>query len=585
MKKSTHLKFLFLLPTIIFASFAKLSAQTATIAPINANIGAGQSQYFTITTTGFGADDNDRNFDYTITGPGATIPATPITIPCTSGCDVESHGFSFPTAGTYTISVTVTQTEGGAAVANTSTSLEVWVPNMFGSFSGASIWNFNTDQTTGDVNHGGNLFTSAVTPAALAKNAITGTDAQGSIYYLDNVVANGGTVNLYASEPLGAVTDVLVATADINGASTNDLNFARLGFDATGTGWILAGDGTTLYIASFTGNGTSATTITALGTVTISAPGTIADFADGDLAISGTGVMYAVASNGGGGDTYVYTINSLAGPTYTIERKWKLVQVGGANFASAITGIAFTSNGSVHLSSGDDIYFIDQANATIVSGTIECVAVYNEPGAGFTDLGSDNFPALTILPVKLINFGATVSNDIVTLNWEAENEQNFSHYEVERKAANGGSFVTIGNKPAQNSNGRNSYSLGDNISAINDNVFYYRLKIVDLDGKYNYSPTILVRKDGKNLSGIKVSPNPIITGADATLRFNATTGSTVSIRVIDMTGRIISEQQNRVSQGINSITIHNTNRLQSGMYVLQMINGSQIESTTFNVSH
>lgn len=584
MKKFTLKKLFFFLITFVCLGHLNLSAQTATIAPMNANIGAGQSQFFTITTTGFGADDNDRDFSYTITGPGATVPATPITIPCTSGCDVEGHGFTFPTAGTYTISVTVTQTEGGGAVAGTSTSLLVWVPNLFGSFGDGSMWNFNADQTSGAVNHGGNLFTSANPPQAIAKNAVTGSDALGALYHLDNGIANGGTVNLYASEPTGAITDVLVATADINGGSSNDLNFARLGFDATGTGWILAGDGTTLYLASFTGNGTSATTITSLGTVTITPPGTIADFANGDLAVSGSGVMYVVASVGAGGDTYVYSINDLSGPTYTASRKWELVQVGGANFPSAVTGIAFTSNGSVHLTTGDDVVFIDQASATISSGTIECAVVYNEPGAAFTDLGSDNFPVLTILPVKLISFSAGINNDIVSLNWESESEENLSHYEIERKAISASSFINAGNKTALNRSGRNSYTFNDNLSGLVDNVFYYRLKMVDYDGKFNYSPTILVRKDGKTLTGIKISPNPVLAGADATLRLTASTASVISIRVIDLNGRIISEQQSRVSQGMNSIIINNTNKLQSGMYILQMRNGDQVESATFNVS-
>jgi len=568
---------------LILASFLKVSAQTATISPINANIGAGQSQYFTITTTGFGADDNDRDFAYTITGPGATNPTTPITFPCTSGCDIESHGFDFPTAGTYTINVTVTQTEGGSAVANTSTSLEVWVPNLFASFGDASIWNFNADQTTGVLNHSGNLFTVASAPQAMAKNIITGTDITGGIYHLDNSATNGGTVNLYASESTGGVVDQLVATADINGASTSNLNFARLGFNASGTGWILAGDGTDLYLASFTGNGINATTITSLGTVTIATPGTIADFADGDLAISGTGVMYVVASVGAGGDTYVYSINNLSGPTYTISRKWKLVQAGGANFVSAVTGIAFTSNGSVQLSTGDDIVFIDQSSATISNGTIECPVVSNISGAAFTDLGSDNFPLLTILPVKLISFGASVNNNTVSLNWEAENEENFSHYVVERKGANESSFSIVGNKPAYNSSGRNSYSLADNVSGISNNVFYYRLKIVDLDGKYNYSHTILVRKDGKSLTGIKINPNPIKAGTDATIRFNASVASTVTIRVIDMTGRTLFDQQYRVSQGVNSIPVKNTGTLQGGMYTLQVINEGQLDAIMFNV--
>lgn len=580
MKKFTLKKALLSSLLLVTISAFKLSAQSITISPANANIGANQSQSFTITCTGFGADDNDRTFAYTITGPGATIPATPTSFNCTSGCDVESHLFTFPTAGTYTINVTVTQTEGGGAVASNSTSLIVWTPNLYASFGAGPIRNFNSDQTSGVLNHGGDLYTAAVTVDAIAKNAITGTDVDGNIYYLDNVAANDGVVTLYSSPP-NTNGETLVATADLNGASTSDLNFARLGFDPTGVGWILAGDGTDLYIASFTGNGVNPTTINVLGTVTITAPGTIADFENGDLAISGTGVMYAVASVTAG-DTYVYSINSLAGPTYTAARKWRLTQGGGANFTTPVNGIAFTSTGSVHLSTSDDLFFIDQASATIVSGTIDCAQVFNL--AGFTDIGSDNFPVITILPVKLIGFSGSINNGLVTLSWETENEQNFSHFEIERKGASGGNFQKVGTKTALNGSGRNNYSFADNISNLSENVVYYRLKMLDLDGKFNYSQTILVRKDGKALSGIKVSPNPVINGTDATLRFNSSVNATINIRVVDMTGRTMLEQQNRISQGVNSVTINNIRTLQSGMYIVQMKNGDQVESATFTIT-
>ena len=75
-------------------------SQTATITPANSVILAGSTQTFTVVTSGFGGDNNNRTFAYTITGPGATIPATPTSIICTSGCNSEDHSFQFPTAGT-----------------------------------------------------------------------------------------------------------------------------------------------------------------------------------------------------------------------------------------------------------------------------------------------------------------------------------------------------------------------------------------------------------------------------------------------------------------------------------------------------
>ena len=52
-----------------------------------------------------------------------------------------------------------------------------------------------------------------------------------------------------------------------------------------------------------------------------------------------------------------------------------------------------------------------------------------------------------------------------------------------------------------------------------------------------------------------------------------------------MSGRVVLKQQNNVSEGINSIAIYNLNRLQPGMYVLQMNNGGAINVTKFTVAH
>ncbi len=582
MKKFTLRKGALSLLLLTMISTSRLFAQTATISPANANIGVNQSQFFTVTTSGFGGDNNDRDFTYTISGPGATIPASPVTYSCSSGCNSESHGFQFTTAGTYTISVTVTQTQGGSAVASTSTTLTVWTPNLYSTSGSGAIRNWNVNPVTGDVLNGGELFTPSVSTAALAKSMPTPSDPAGSLYYLENTnYSNTGVVTMYAAAPNGT-GETQVAAVDINGSSNTGLGFVRLGFDAAGTGWILAGDGSSiLYLAKFTGNGTSPAVVTTLGTVTISGTGSASEFQNGDLAISGSGAMYVVA-NVNGGDTYVYAMNNMSGPTYSLARKWKLVQPGGSNFTGSVNGVAFTQSGSLHISTSDGLYFIDQATANIVSGTVECALAFSQ--TGLTDLASDKFPMQTTLPAKLLSFTASLKNDVTSLVWESENEQNFSHYEIERKGGSGSSFEKIGTKDALNSTNKNAYSYSDNVSAVTDNALYYRLKMVDEDGTYLYSQTVMVRKDGKALQGVKISPNPANGASDVTVRFDAPAAAMVNIRVVDMSGRILLEQQNRASAGTNSVTINNIRSLQPGMYLVQLKNGEQLETTKLVIS-
>jgi hypothetical protein len=71
----------------------------------------------------------------------------------------------------------------------------------------------------------------------------------------------------------------------------------------------------------------------------------------------------------------------------------------------------------------------------------------------------------------------------------------------------------------------------------------------------------------------------------ATVRFEATTRNTVEFKVVDLAGRVVLKQQNNVTEGINSIAITNLDRLQPGMYMLQMNDGSAVKVTKFTIAH
>jgi len=197
-------------------------------------------------------------------------------------------------------------------------------------------------------------------------------------------------------------------------------------------------------------------------------------------------------------------------------------------------------------------------------------------------IGCFNFPAQISLPVKLNSFSGTYDNNIATLNWQAENEINFDHYEIER-SANGRDFINVGINTAKGGGSLVNYQFNDNVSAINDNVFYYRLKMVDIDGKYSYSNVIMLRRDQSNLKGLLISPNPVLSQGTVTVRLSAGAKKNVEIRVIDNMGKIVLRQQNQVTAGINSIAFNNQTRLQSGIYTVQVVADDEILSSKLSV--
>jgi hypothetical protein len=113
------------------------------------------------------------------------------------------------------------------------------------------------------------------------------------------------------------------------------------------------------------------------------------------------------------------------------------------------------------------------------------------------------------LPIKLLGFTGYKDKSTHRLNWTTATEQNASHFEVEYSAT-GRDFMTIGNlRAAGNSNTPQSYDFTNKPinQSTNQPIYYYRLKMVDFDGSFEYSNIIAIQeKDNDNI--VKCYPNP-----------------------------------------------------------------------------
>ena len=112
---------------------------------------------------------------------------------------------------------------------------------------------------------------------------------------------------------------------------------------------------------------------------------------------------------------------------------------------------------------------------------------------GFSGFGAGIPGALGTLPIKLLSFTGKLQNENVKLNWSTSFEQNSKGFEIE-KSLDGINFRKIGFVAgAGNSNATRSYSFTDPQRAVEFN--YYRLKLVDIDNKFDYSDVVLVKND------------------------------------------------------------------------------------------
>ena len=163
---------------------------------------------------------------------------------------------------------------------------------------------------------------------------------------------------------------------------------------------------------------------------------------------------------------------------------------------------------------------------------------------------------IVTLPIKLIRFDAVANGCSAFLSWEATQAVGFDRFEVQY-SKDGGQFATIG-QIARNNEGRYSFSYEQQ-----ERKGYYRLKMLDLDGKANYSTTASVTTACGTESIIQIAPNP--TTSSVTIS-GISAGD--EVRIMDMMGRLVSS---RMTEG-NAATI-DINQQPAGVYGVLVIHG------------
>ncbi len=157
-----------------------------------------------------------------------------------------------------------------------------------------------------------------------------------------------------------------------------------------------------------------------------------------------------------------------------------------------------------------------------------------------------------VLPVKLLKFEANPQpNREVLLRWSTTGETGFSHFEVE-SSVNGTAFTRLGTVAA----GDGPYTFRH--QARVSGLLYFRLRMVDRDGRSSYSPVKTIRVTAEN--PVRVFPNP----AHGQVTIQARELS--SWQLADVSGKIW-RQQKRASLGEQSLNLQG---IPAGLYLLTL---------------
>lgn len=124
------------------------------------------------------------------------------------------------------------------------------------------------------------------------------------------------------------------------------------------------------------------------------------------------------------------------------------------------------------------------------------------------------YHSMTVLPIRLVDFSASVENDKVKLNWITATETNNKFFTVEESTDG----ITFHEKGKINSSGNSSslknYEFVDVPSQ--SGILYYRLKQTDITEVHQYSKIVSVNYEGQK-EGFNIFPNP--SGGNFTLKF------------------------------------------------------------------
>lgn len=230
------------------------------------------------------------------------------------------------------------------------------------------------------------------------------------------------------------------------------------------------------------------------------------------------------------------------------------VDINDANNLMAITNTDLISTYTDNTLDGvSDYFYVVTAVNRIHGESVVSNAVTNNP-----------------LPTKLQNFYVhNLKDNVATIKWTTSNELNVSHFELEH-SHNQKDFSTI-EKLHANNKAPNYYAIKTSFKDEFDH--YYRLKIVENNGKNSYSKVLKI--ESKNNSLFKLLNNTIAKGGF--LQFN--TNNEVKLcnyMIVDASARVL-----QLGKLNNAGTIALAPTLQSGMYFVKIFH--QQKTFTYSI--
>ncbi len=168
-----------------------------------------------------------------------------------------------------------------------------------------------------------------------------------------------------------------------------------------------------------------------------------------------------------------------------------------------------------------------------------------------------------LLPLfGLLSFTGVKQENKTILNWELAANCSFTHVTIER-STDGRNYMAIADMAVQYAGTATKQNYTDYFSA--EGKVYYRLRIIQPGGKYNYSNVLLLKGKSSAVKGFKIYPNIIST--DANINFDSDKKQQGILFISDYSGRIVKRQSLNLLEGNNTLQLNNLEQLPAGNYI------------------
>ncbi|HEX7366245.1 MAG TPA: T9SS type A sorting domain-containing protein [Pelobium sp.] len=234
----------------------------------------------------------------------------------------------------------------------------------------------------------------------------------------------------------------------------------------------------------------------------------------------------------------------------------RITKISGSS--SDGSGLMATYTGSTTIINPDDDKIIWNASASRWEVSFNVT--------GFSGFFATVTP--TVLPLTLANFTGKQTNNQNQLKWNTLAELNTSHFEVERSHDAKSAFIKIGAVKAHGI-GTAYYTFTDKAVDFSSAFNYYRLKMLDLDGKFTYSEVVAIKNSFDESSAIKVYPNPVKNMVNIDVDY---TLLNTNLEIFDINGRSVGTF--KITNLNQVIELANLN---VGLYILSFANGDRIK--------